>query len=73
MPIDEYQPRLGHSVLYTAKNTRGPRAAMVIAVKKGGKFNLLVFNPNGSMFPAYDVTDEPSTAVEHYWSPLEAG
>jgi len=65
MPTDEV--RLGDSVYYTAKNTRGPRAAMVIKVHPSGAVNLQVFNPNGSMFPAYEVTTQPSTPVEHFW------
>lgn len=60
--------RLGDTVYYTAKNTRGPRAAIVIKVHRDGALNLQVLNPNGSMFPAYDVTSEPNTPVEHFWS-----
>lgn len=65
--------KLGDIVYYTARNTRGPRAAMVISVldQEKGELHLQVFNPNGGAFPAFNVTPEPTTKVEHYWSPRE--
>lgn len=48
----------------------GPLAAMVVFVHRTKSVNLNVWMPNGRSFPAFDVSTEPSTPVQHYWQEI---
>ena len=45
----------------------GPFAALIVAVKDDGVVDLVVFQHASSNHPAFNVTQEPSTTVQHYW------
>lgn len=45
----------------------GPLAAMVIDVVAHDRVSLVVWMPQGRMYPAFNVTTHPTTPVRHYW------
>ncbi len=45
----------------------GPYAAVVTAVNDNGSVSLSVYRPSGGSFPAFGVTEQPTTPVQHYW------
>jgi hypothetical protein len=48
----------------------GPCAAIITEVRPDGRLNLVVWMPNGHMYPAFGVTTEPTTPVLHMWRPV---
>lgn len=50
----------------------GPLAAIVTAVEENNALSLVVFMPNGRNYPAFHVTREPTTPIQHYWQFIPA-
>jgi len=62
-------PQVGQTVQYVA--LRAPcYAALVTYRHEDGFVDLLVFHPGGGTFPAFRISREPTTKVEHYWQPI---
>lgn len=49
----------------------GPLPALVLKDSGEGIFDLFVFLPTGRTYIAQNVTDEPTTPVQHYWQPIQ--
>ena len=46
----------------------GPRAAIVVRLNNDSTVDLTVFVETQRTYPAYSVTDKPTTPIKHYWA-----